>query len=193
MSGGGMRHGHRRQHGAGFTLIEWMITVALLLLLVTLAAPSVRDLIAGQRLRSAHAALVTDLQFVRSEAVRQRRSLRFEVGGDDAMTCYIVYVPGISGVCRCTNPPGNACRPKGTSEEMRTVQFPRSSGLTVTATSSRGPDATFEEVSGRSEPGDLQIELTSSVRGRVRVMVNAAGRVSSCSPDGSVRQVAACS
>jgi type IV fimbrial biogenesis protein FimT len=186
--------GRRRPpHTAGFTLIEWMITVALLLLLVTLAAPSVRDLIAEQRLRSAHAALVTDLQFVRSEAVRQRRSLRFEVGGNDAMTCYIVFVPGFSGVCRCTNPPGNACRPRGTSEEMRTVQFPRSSGITVTATSSRGPDATFEEVSGRSEPGDLRIELASSVRGRVRVMVNAAGRVSSCSPDGSVRQVAACS
>lgn len=183
----------RLQRADGFTLIEWMITAAVLVLLVTLAAPSVRDLIAVQRLRSAHAALVTDLQFVRSEAVRQRRSLRFEVGGDDAMTCYIVYVPGFSGVCRCTNPPGDACRPKGTSEEMRTVQFPRSSGLTVTATSSRGPDATFEEVSGRSEPGDLRIELASSVRGRVRVMVNAAGRVSSCTPDGSVRQVAPCS
>jgi type IV fimbrial biogenesis protein FimT len=183
----------RLQRSAGFTLIEWMITAAVLMLLVTLAAPSVRDLIAEQRLRSAHAALVTDLQYVRTEADRQRRSLRFEVGGNDTMTCYIVFAPGMSGMCRCTNPPGDACRPRGTSEEMRTVQFPRSSGLTVTASSSRGPDATFEEVSGRSEPGDLRIELAGSVRGRVRVMVNAAGRVSSCTPDGSVRQVATCS
>jgi len=180
----------RHEAVRGFTLIEWMITVALLLLLVTLAAPSVRELIATQRLQSIHGALVTDLQFARSEAVRQRRSLRFEVGGNDTMTCYIVFAPGVSGNCLCTRAPGSACN--GASEEFRTVQVLRSTGITLSATSSRGPDATFEDISGRSEPGDLRIDLASAVRGQLRVTVNGTGRVSSCSPDGSVRQVARC-
>lgn len=167
-----------------------MITVALLLLLVTLAAPSVRELIATQRLQGIHGSLVTDLQFARSEAVRQRRQLRFEVGGNESMTCYIVFAPGISGNCLCTRTPGSACN--GSSEEIRTVQVPRSSGVTLAATSSRASDATFDGDTGRSEPGDLRIDLASAVRGQLRVTVNATGRVSSCSPDGSIRQVAPC-
>lgn len=180
-----------RHRQRAFTLLEMLVTVALVVLLVSLAAPSIRELLAVQRLQSVHAALVTDLQLVRGEAVRQRQPLIFEVGGDATMSCYILRTSAFGGGgCSCLRAPGSACQ--GAFREVRTVQVPRSSGVTLTASSSDAGIATFEPHDGSSRPGDLRIDLSSSVRGSIRVNVNAVGRVSSCSPDGSVRQVPAC-
>lgn len=176
---------------SGFTLLEMLITVALVVLLVSLAAPSIRELLAVQRLQNVHAALVTDLQLVRSEAVRQRQPLIFEVGGDATMSCYILRTSAFGGGgCSCLRAPGSACQ--GAFREIRTVQIPSSTGVTLTASSSAAGIATFEPHDGSSQPGDLRIDLNSTVRGAIRVNVNAVGRVSSCSPDGSVRQVPRC-
>jgi type IV fimbrial biogenesis protein FimT len=175
----------------GITLIEMMVAVALMVIVIALAGPSVRELLAVQRLQGIHASLVTDLQFVRSEAVRRRRSLIFQVSGDGAMSCYIVYTDAFgAGGCDCRRPPGQACT--GGFEEIRTVQVPRSSSVAFAASSSQASLATFERDTGYSNPGDLRIDLASAVRGQLRIMVNATGRVSSCSPDGSIKQVPPC-
>jgi len=60
--------GHRRQ--SGFTLIEMMITLAVAVVLVTLAAPSVRDMIDRSRLRGATDDLVNLLNNARGNAVK---------------------------------------------------------------------------------------------------------------------------
>lgn len=59
---------------AGFTVIELMITVALLAILVGIAAPSLRDLTMNARITSQANDLMTDLAMTRSEAVK--RSVR---------------------------------------------------------------------------------------------------------------------
>ena len=180
-----------RNRGAGFTLLEMLVTVALVVILVALGAPSIRELLAVQRLQSVHAALVTDLQLVRGEAVRQRQSLIFEVGGDATMSCYIARTSAFgAGGCSCLNPPGSACQ--GAFREIRTVQVPRATGVSLAASSSAASIATFEPHDGSSQPGDFRIDLTSDVRGAIRVEVNAVGRVTSCSPDGSIKQVRKC-
>lgn len=176
---------------SGFTLLEMLITVALVVLLVSLAAPSIRELLAVQRLQNVHAALVTDLQFVRSEAPRVRQSMLFAVSGDAQTTCYIAYTPALGGGgCDCLRPPGSACQ--GAFREYRSVQIPKSSGISLAASSGSTNIATFEHTDGTSSPGDFRIDITSNVRGALRVTVNTAGRVSSCSPDGSIKQVPRC-
>lgn len=175
----------------GVTLVELLIVVSIALLLITLAAPSVRDLLASQRLQGIHATLVTDLQFARSEAARRRRDLIFEVSSDTNTTCYVIFADAFGGGgCDCRRTSGSVCQ--GAFEEIRTVQVPRTLSVALAASSSVTTRATFEKETGYSKPGDFSVELTGSTRGRLRVTVNPTGRTSSCSPDGSVKQVPSC-
>ncbi len=123
----------------GFTFIELMISLAVLAVLATLAAPSLYDFILVQRLKGVHAQFVADMQFARSEALS-----RFERRSDDpaqsvdvqvivspatssaTMSCYSIYTDTSANPrhkCDCTQPPGLRC-PAATTQEIRTVQIP---------------------------------------------------------------------
>ncbi len=71
---------HRRQ--IGFTLIELMVTLTVAVVLVALAAPSVRDLIVKSRLRGATDDIVTLLDTARSRAVKLERDVNVSVRTD---------------------------------------------------------------------------------------------------------------
>lgn len=58
---------------AGFTLIELMVTVAVLVILVAIAIPSFTGIINANRLTAASNELVAALQYARSEAIRTNR------------------------------------------------------------------------------------------------------------------------
>lgn len=55
----------------GFTLVEMVMTIAVLAVLITLAAPAFRELMASQRVQTAAADLTTSLARARSEAIKQ--------------------------------------------------------------------------------------------------------------------------
>ena len=174
----------------GFSLLELMVVVALVAVVIALVAPSMRDLIAAQRVQGINAELVTDLQFARTEAVRRNRAIVVEFSQNASMTCYVMYTEAAVGRCNCLRPPGNACA--GGFEEIRTVQVPRSVSVTLAASSPRDRQVTFEPVAGLSDPGQFQVDVVGSVRGAMRTAVNATGRPTVCSPDGSISQVSRC-
>lgn len=62
---------HFPSRASAFTLIELLVTVAIVAILASLAAPAFKDLIAGQRIKSAGFDLVTSLMLARSEAIKQ--------------------------------------------------------------------------------------------------------------------------
>jgi type IV fimbrial biogenesis protein FimT len=174
----------------GFTLLELMVVVTLMAIMVTLVGPSMRELIAVQRVKSIHAELVTDLQFARSEATRIGRPvlMRFQTAAD--MGCYVIYSEAGMGNCDCTRAPGAACQ--GGFQEIKTVQVPTSLGVSLAASSATDTIVSFDQRSGMSDPGDFRIDLASNLRGALRATVNAAGRPGVCSPDGSIKQVPHC-
>lgn len=62
-----------RQHG--FTLVELVVTIALLAILTTLAAPSFSEVLRQWRRDSATRELTTSLQLARSEAIKTSRQI----------------------------------------------------------------------------------------------------------------------
>jgi type IV fimbrial biogenesis protein FimT len=65
--------GRRQSLADGFTLIELMVTIAVLAILIALAMPSFASLINSNRLTAQSNEVVAALQFARVEAVRQNR------------------------------------------------------------------------------------------------------------------------
>lgn len=65
----------RSRHAGGFTLVELMIGVAILAVMATVAAPSMSEIIASQRVKSASSDVFTALLRTRSEAIKRNRTV----------------------------------------------------------------------------------------------------------------------
>ncbi|MEB1220701.1 Tfp pilus assembly protein FimT/FimU [Xanthomonas campestris pv. campestris] len=74
------------RHRGGFTLIELMVTVAVLAIVLAVAVPAFGTLIRSSRLTSNANEVVAALQLARSEAVRQN-SLVAVCRSDNGSTC----------------------------------------------------------------------------------------------------------
>ncbi|MBK9440329.1 MAG: GspH/FimT family pseudopilin [Comamonadaceae bacterium] len=73
------------QH-AGFTLVELMVTLAIVVLLASLAVPGFQTMLVGRRLESAINTLASDFRFARVEAVK--RTARVSIcASSDGTSC----------------------------------------------------------------------------------------------------------
>jgi prepilin-type N-terminal cleavage/methylation domain-containing protein len=166
----------------GLTLMELMVTVAILGILVALAVPSFNSFLAKGRLSGAAEALAQDLQLARSEALRRNAEVTISFSSGTAW-CYGAIVSATA--CDCTQT--NSC-------SLRRVDNTDYAGLTMSDLSfpSNTP-ATFTSFTahqGLANTGAVQ--FTHPNAGTLRVRLGAAGQVSICSTSGGLAHHPAC-
>jgi len=185
-------------HQVGLTIIELMTVMIIVAVVIAVATPSMRGMMARQRVQGVHTELLTDLQLARSE-MAQRRGASTQVavtfGGDAAVSCYTLHavVAGIN--CDCTRGPGNACAPipaGTTSPEIKTLQLTRAAGVSLAASSPGGTSIKFTPPQGLVSPADVVIDVQDAVSGHLRTSVSGLGVPSVCSPDSSIAGVKPC-
>lgn len=189
-----------RRRVAAFTLIELMVVVALIAIIATLAAPSLRDMILMQRLRGVNAQLATDLAFARSEAVSRGVyvGVRFQsIGGSDAMSCYVINTRmSLSApLCDCTAAAGSRCTDASQTSEIRTVQIPARDAVLLALPAGADEHFTLDPRTGglKLAPSDFSrydtsgfvIEAFVDSARKLRTALSISGRVTVCAPSGS--------
>ena len=195
----------RKALNKAFTLVELMIVVALIGIVVTLAAPSFRDMILKQRLRGISAQLATDLAFARSEAVSRGVLVGVRTQVNGAMSCYIINTRTslTAPLCDCTLAAGLRCADAAQTTEIRTVQVPIDMGVGVGVPAPQADSFTFDPRTGGMKLGALDlgvydasgflIDAAIDPARKLRTSVGVSGRVAVCTPSGSQMGGAACS
>ncbi|WP_169201413.1 GspH/FimT family pseudopilin [Aromatoleum bremense] len=175
----------------GFSLIELMVTVAVLAIIAATAAPSFQSFLDKNRVVGAAEAIYTQMQAARSEAVKQSADM-IVVFSTGAAWC-----SGFSrgGTCDCTKAVGDgaACKILGDGQTavLKVVNATAFNGVTLAA--GAPAQVTFDGVRGTVPTAETGSILFQSGLGRqMRVDVNAIGRVQLCSPSGSVGGYPSC-
>lgn len=174
----------------GFTLLELMLTLTVLGLLITLAAPPMQEMLARNRLKSAAQALVEDLQWTRGEAIR--RNTELYVTFNPATWCYGVSVTKGCD-CSLTDPALSSACTLPTDDEaiLRTVAGVDFPGIAVSATfAGAPPETSFKPRRATATGGSMT--FTSAQGAQLRVVLSLLGRVRICSPAQSVPGYPAC-
>lgn len=195
-----------RSRISAFTLVELMIVVALMALIITLAAPSLRDMILMQRLRAVNAQVVADLAWARSEAISRSTfmQLRFQSSaGADGMSCYIIYARqnvADAPLCDCMAAEGSRCT--GATSEVRTVLVPNGDSIHIDPPAGGLLHFTFDPRTGgiALPPSDLEqtprdqfrVETYIDASRNFRAVVGMSGRTTVCVPPFSRLSGTAC-
>lgn len=164
-----------RTPSQGLTLVECLVSLALLAVLVGAAAPHLDDLVQARRLTALASLVETDLQHARSLAVARQATLRFEIrpGSAGGPPCYVVHT-GRKGDCRCEPHAPPACPPAAIALHAVPLETPARLTLQASAAS-----FVIEPVLGAVTPA-TSIELADAGGRRARLVVNAMGRVRPC-------------
>lgn len=186
----------RLRHTSGFTLIEMIVTLAILAILLALAAPSFQTMVANARLRSTAESVMTGLQLARAEALRRNTSVSFwmvsNVNAGCALsaisTSWVVSLDALNGDCDDA---------ASLNVTPRIVQVRAGTevggGVTVSASSAANAAANcitfngFGAVTANCIGGGTplsEIDFTSNVAnaGSRRIQIAAGGGIRTCDP-----------
>lgn len=194
----------------GFTLLEMLIAMAILAIIISVGVPSLSGFSANQRLIGAAEQVYSHLQQARSEAVSRNTlvyvnfavdgTASWEYGMSSVNSLCDLTITTANGVnsCRMVVSDGDASLDPGTGAVdaddlvlMRYTDADHAGVIMDIANFSTGSTQfIFDPTRGTSTSG--QVNLTGSNGNQLRVAVNLLGRVSLCTPDGSVERYQDC-
>jgi len=168
----------------GVSLVEVMVTMAVLGVILALAAPSFADMLNRRRVQAVAEQISTDLAFARAESGLRPRGVTVYF----RQNCYSMAYFSTGANCVCTRD-GNACN--NVTTELKTARVPANIGVSFAPSTASGLVG-FQSPQMTPSPADFSV-LVSGVRGaQLRVELNSTGRVRTCSPNSSFSGVAAC-
>ena len=190
---------HRRKV-RGFTLIELVITISILIILVTIAAPSFVDTLDKRRLINATQAVSAHIQLARSIALVRNEQIRLIIGTQENEWCLGIS-DDLQSACDCfvqetissdgseIEFPEGACTvgvPLPGSEDRMLGSIQSSQFPNIDFETQSSPEANeiyFEPSRGllSNSPNFVEFFLTSPRDRTTRVTVNIIGRVNTCS------------
>lgn len=163
----------------GLSLVESLISMAVLVVTVGSAAPGFKQVLERRHLDGVSAQLATDLRLARSLAVAHRAPVRLSVHVTGALSCYVVHT-GAAKDCTCTGDNTAVCT--GDAQALRTVSFGPEHDVRISASSA---SMLFDPDRGTVTPtGTLRLHARNG--SAIHQVVNIMGRVRTCSPDGKV-------
>ena len=180
----------------GITLIETLVTLAILAVLLAVTAPSAIEWIAVQRVRSAATEMVSDVQFARGESLRRNSGVALTFSADANQSCYVIHTTTLTDTCDCLKGAGQACTDGGNNpianlNELKLVTLSKASQVTATPISTvkfGGPKALPVRPSSGS-PTDpvplLDVLIDGQSNRTLKVKTNATGRPQVCAPPAS--------
>ena len=75
---------HSRHRSAGFTIVELMVALIVLIVLLAMAAPAFNKIVANQRVRNASFDMFSAMNYARSEAVKRGVPISLQAGAPAA-------------------------------------------------------------------------------------------------------------
>jgi type IV fimbrial biogenesis protein FimT len=126
--------GRHRMAGSGFTLVELMVTVAVMAILLGIAVPSYNDATLNSKLNSYANNLAASALAARSEAIKRNAAVTLCVSTDGA-TCATSGGWEQGWIVMCKTNGNNTCNAAGTSVLVLQREPAAMTGLKITETS----------------------------------------------------------
>ncbi len=86
----------------GFTMIELVITVAVVAVIATFAIPGYQQMVENSKIRTVAESILTGLQLARAEAVKRNENVQVEFAAGNAAGWTVCLQPTPAGACAST-------------------------------------------------------------------------------------------
>jgi len=177
---GAMKEGSSK----GFTFIELMITIVVLTVLVSMSMP-LFDVFDQRRLAAAGEAIYSDLQFARSEAIKQSRDMFVRVSSNGGRDWCLGVSENANCDCTVTDPTAaKACVLSADGSDNLLLKTLHSTDFNGAIMDAADFDFPFDGVRGMLVGvNNNTIKLHSEKGRQLNVIVSRMGRVRICSPN----------
>ncbi|MDT7836350.1 pilus assembly FimT family protein [Aquabacterium sp. OR-4] len=181
------------QPSRGLTMTELLITMAVSVILLAMAVPSMYEFVMRKRVQGAADELIGDLRFARSAQVRDNRDIAVKFGRTGSETCYVVYQPTSRLDCDCTATPVCESRGPASAIELKTVRLPISAGVKILPANGSDTKLVWDLVTGLAKDNvAINVEVLAASGGTVRITTSVTGRPQICSVSGHQGAYPAC-
>lgn len=171
----------------GITMIELMVTVAIIAIIAAIAAPSLSAFMERQRLRSATEHVLGAVQAARAEAASQSRPIHLGIQPGNSGTWAVGF--GDTDDCGKTKVDASVCivstRIGATTQNIPKVWSGSVEYTTIALSTDGGVvQAMIDPVRGVVNTA-VTIQLSSPSGSETRVLLSTLGRATACSPAGA--------